>query len=447
MGKSSTSKGKTEQGIFGNFYSSLASRPPAEIEEIFRKLIGPHKLFMMMEGTKMTLHFGGLRIFDISAVLTEAGIPDGDPRGEVYKRINGGFAPKEAIAALRGIAAREEGVCRAAGAIPLNAGEQKRVWWVPINATSAFKTAIDGLIAEYHKIRDEQISLPYSQIRTEKEAAWMDAAEASYENLRALGKSNGDKKAYLKTAQVLFDSRFPSPKSIAQKVVAYSESLQDELPEEVEIAFQDLKREEAKRIRAETEAMETQTRMKQVELQVREAEARKLEDEQMARTRMLKEAMAREYTQAKEIVMKLQLQISELALEIVKATEEGKSISGSLKRSWRKRMEQLNALSPENPTWAAALEALKNVSEKAGKSDEAPCVDEIVKAEQQVDTAIQYLRSRTGMAVVSDNLYTLIKAGKGETALREIRGIKDKLEHGLEEVHALEELLVNREED
>jgi hypothetical protein len=447
MGKKSASKEIKEQGIFGNFYASLASRPAAEIEEIFRKLIGPHKLFMMMEGTKMTLHFGGLRIFDISAVLAEAGIPDGDPRQEVYKSIKGGFAPKDAINALRGIAAREEGVCRGAGAIPLNAGEQKRVWWVPINGTSAFKTAIDGLIAEYHKVRDDQISLPYAQIRAEKETAWMDAAKASYENLQALGKTNGDKKSYLKTAQVLFDSRFPSPRSIAEKVVAYSESLQDELPEEVEIAFQDLKREEAKRIRAETEAMETQTRMKQVELQVREAEARKLEDEQMARARMLKEAMAREYTQTKELVMKLQLQISELALEIVKATQEGKPISGSLRRRWRSRMEQLNALSPENPTWQSALDALKEVSEKAGKKDEAPSADEVVRAEQQVDTAIQYLRSRTGMAVVSDSLYALIKAGKGETALREVRGIKNKLEHGLEEVNALEELLVNREED
>jgi hypothetical protein len=447
MEKTKHAKGGKELEIFGNFYSSLANKPATEVEEMLRKLIPPHKLFMLMEGTKMTLHFGGLRIFDISSMLSEAGIPDNDPRTEVYKSIKGGFAPKDVVNALRGIAAKEEKVCRSAGAIPLNAGEQKRTWWVPIANTSAFKAEIDQLIADYHKIRDDQLILPYSQIRTDKEKAWMDAAQASFDNLTALGKQNGDKQAYLRAAQVLFDSKFPSPRSIVTKVVAYSEALQEELPAEVEIAFQDLRKEEAERMRMENEALDKQTRIQEVEVRMREAEAKKMEDEQEARSRMLRESMARDVNQAREIVMKLQVKLTEVALEIVRAIEEKKPISGSLKRSWTARLEQLNALSPENPSWQKALGDLKKVMEQTGSTDEPPSEEELINAEQQVDRTIEYMRQRAGLAVVTDSLYALVKAGKGEAALQGIRVVKDKLNRGIEEVGAIEELLQNREDD
>ena len=445
MGKQKSPNGGKELGIFDDFYEEVAKRP--DVKEVLRKLLGPHKLFMLMEGTKMTLHFGGLRIFDISAMLNEAGIPDSDPRAEVYRSIKGGIAPKDAINELRSIVAREDHVCRSAGAIPINTGEQKRAWWVPIGKTSAFKDAIDQLFTEFHKVRDEQILKPYSQIRAEKEQTWMEAAEASFQNLKALGKQTGDKQDYLRSAKAIFDNRFPSHKDIVTKVAAYSESLQDELPQEIEIMFRDLREKESERMRLENEALENQTRIEKVELQVREAEALKLEDERQARSRMLREAVAKDYSQAKEVMLKLEVEISKITLEIMQAVKEKQPISGSLRRSWRETIEQLNSLSPDNPSWQKALEQLKSVSEKTGKKDEQPSEEELVSVQMQVDRSLEYMRQRTGMAVVSDSLYALIKAGRAESALQNIRTIKDKLTRGLEEVNVLEELLHHREED
>ena len=115
--------------------------PQDERIRLLQQLLPPQELFARMDGTRFIIRKHGLHIFDTSTLLTQAGIPEDDPRNQVFRELRGELLERHIPDTLRSIAGRIDTVCCQSGAIQVWEGGRK-AWWVPIAATSKYEGSV-----------------------------------------------------------------------------------------------------------------------------------------------------------------------------------------------------------------------------------------------------------------------------------------------------------------
>jgi len=226
--------------VYRQVYERLDALPAEERISLLMEILPPQELFARTDGFRCHIRAFGLRIFETSAMLTEAGIPDSDPRAEVFRTLRGGLIDRKIPNALRAIAAREETVCRRVGAIQVWEGG-RRAWWVPLAATSRFESAIGGLIQKFAHTRDRLLLADYHRLRREAEGRWFQASEAAYDNMRSLGRAQGlSRGQFLQRSMQAFRARFPTEMDVREKIRMELVPIDRSLPKAVENILQDV---------------------------------------------------------------------------------------------------------------------------------------------------------------------------------------------------------------
>lgn len=424
--------------IYRQVYEQLDALPKEERIELLAEILPPQELFARTDGMRCLIRAFGLRTFDISAMLTEAGIPADDPRATVFRDLRGGLIDRKIPNALRAIAARATTVCKNAGAIQVWHGGRK-AWWVPLAASSKFERAVNDLIKEFDDKRDRLLLEQYPMIKHRARERWAEASRAAYRNLSRLDSLNGvSRDEFMARLMSAFENRFPTEKDIREKIRMELVPVERPLPEKVERILQDVRRAERERQEAEAEAAREQKRLLALERTFREQEMRKLEDERHARERLLREAIDPQMKQAQEIVAQIQSSLVRVAQEITDSLNSDATISPATRRSWSKRLEALSHLAPGNVPLERALEDLRRL---AKDPDKAPDLDAEV-ASRSVGDALRDLERRASTEVRADLIWQLMREGKGEEALRRVARLREHLTDNLSEVEALWEMVV-----
>ena len=435
--------------VFDELYERLLELPPAELKEILRNVLPPEELFQRTDGTLFIIRVHGLRIFDTSAMLEEAGIPHEDPRSRVFRELRGGLIDRDVPNGLRAIAAREETVCKNAGAVRIWIGSRKG-WWVPVGATSKFKAALDALFQEYETLRDSHLVERYAALYGQARERFEAAAQSAWEDMHRLGRVAVGKRQYVESSLETFEARFPSKEAILEKVKMVLEARQQPLPprlgellselrhKERQILEAQLERERAaaKKTFAEAEQQAEQLRIERLEREMKQQQLYKLEEERKLRDDLIREAISAEYEQAQQIVLQIQSRLVVLAHEITDAVSQGRKIAPATKNSWRKTLEQLSVLAPENPAIEAALASLEKVSEKKTAVSQS----ELQQAKRAVSQALASIENRAKTQINADDLWKLIAQGEGEAVLRRLNQIRAETADNLSELDALYEL-------
>ena len=441
----------TKVSVFDELYNRLLVLPPDELKEILKNILPPEELFQRIDGTLFIIRVHGLRIFDTSAMLEEAGIPHDDPRTRVFRELRGGLIDKEVPNGLRAIAGREETVCRNAGAVRIWIGSRKG-WWVPIGATTKFKEALDALFEEYETLRDTSLVERYESLYEEAEDRFTAATESAWEDMHKMGRIDIGKDDYVEKSLETFSERFPSREAIIEKVKMVLIPKQQSLPKRVEEILSELRekereiletqllkeRAEAQKAIAEAEQETEQLRIERLDREVKQHKLYSLEKEREARQDLLREAISEEYEQAQQIVIQIQSRLVVLAQEIIDRVGKGEKIAPGTKSSWRKTLDQLSVLAPGNPAVEAALASLETVSEKKTKISKK----ELRLANLSVTQALASIESKAKTRINADHIWKLISSGEGEAALRKLNEIREKTAENLGELDALYDLAI-----
>lgn len=424
--------------IYRQVYEQLDALPKEERIELLAEILPPQELFARTDGMRCLIRAFGLRAFDISAMLTEAGIPADDPRATVFRELRGGLIDGKIPNALRAIAARAATVCKNAGATQVWHGGRK-AWWVPLAASSKFERDINDLIKTFDDKRDRLLLEQYPVIKRKARERWADASRAAYRNLSRLDSLNGvSRDEFMARLMSAFENRFPTEEEIREKIRMELVPVERPLPEKVERILQDVRRAERERQEAEAEAAREQKRLLALERTLRAEEMRQLEDERHARERLLREAIDPQMKQAQEIVAQIQSSLVRVAQEITDSLNSDASISPATRRSWTKRLEALSHLAPGNVPLERALEDLRRL---AKDPDNAPDLAADV-ASRSVGDALRDLERRASTEVRADLIWQLMREGKGEQALRRVARLRERLTDNLSEVEALWEMVV-----
>lgn len=365
--------------VFDRVYEQLDALPKEERIQLLRQILPPQELFSRTDGTKFIIRKHGLRIFETSTLLTKAGIPEDDPRSEVFRELRGGLVDRKIPDALRAIAARSETVCRRNGAIQLWDGGRK-AWWIPLAATSQFEEAINDLIQEFERMRDNLLLDDYESVRAEAE----------------------------KIEKILIDVREA----------------------------------ERERLQAEADAAREQIRLIDLDRQLRQAELARIEQERQTRARILRDALNPEIEQAKEIIVQAQASLMRVACEIFRVIESGGEISPATMRSWNKRLEALSVLAIGNVSLEQALSDLKQLKEEI-KGETFPDKRKLRAANKKVEKAFQDLERRAALEIHADQIWQLMRAGQGSEALERIAKLRQEATNSLNEVEALWKLVAS----
>jgi len=75
--------------IYRNVYERLDALPTEERIVLLMEILPPQELFTRTDGFPCLIRAFGLRIFETASMLSEAGIPDDDPRTEVFRILRG----------------------------------------------------------------------------------------------------------------------------------------------------------------------------------------------------------------------------------------------------------------------------------------------------------------------------------------------------------------------
>ena len=424
--------------VYRQVYEQLDALPKEERIALLAEILPPQELFARTDGMRCVIRAFGLRAFDISALLVEAGIPSDDPRAAVFRELRGGLIDRKIPNSLRAIASREATVCRRAGAVQVWENG-RRAWWVPLAATAAFEKAVGKLIQTFADTRDLLLLEPYPSIRRQARARWIEAADAAYLNLARLSSVNGlGRDEFLSRLVGAFDRRFPTEADICEKIRMELVPVERPLPERVSRILQDVRDAERERQEAEAEAAREQKRLLALERTLREEELHKLEHERQVRERILRQAIDPQVKQAQEIVAQIQSALLRVAREITTALSTGEAISPATRRSWNQRLEALSALSPGSLPLETALEDLRRLAKHPAASNSA----DTEGASQSVGKALRDLERRASIEMRADLIWQLMQEGKAEAALRRVASLRDRLSHHLSEVDALWEMVV-----
>ncbi|TET99354.1 MAG: hypothetical protein E3J30_04715 [Anaerolineales bacterium] len=427
--------------VFDRVYEQLDALPKEERIQLLRQILPPQELFSRTDGTKFIIRKHGLRIFETSTLLTQAGIPEDDPRSEVFRELRGGLVDRKIPNALRAIAARSETVCRRNGAIQLWDGGRK-AWWIPLAATSQFEEAINDLIQEFERMRDNLLLDDYESVRAEAGERWGESSAAAWENMQKLGKTTISREGFMHRSMVTFNQMFPSKEEIQEKIRMCLVPVQSPLPEKIEKILIDVREAERERLQAEADAAREQIRLIDLDRQLRQAELARIEQERQTRARILRDALNPEIEQAKEIIVQAQASLMRVACEIFRVIESGGEISPATMRSWNKRLEALSVLAIGNVSLEQALSDLKQLKEEI-KGETFPDKRKLRAANKKVEKAFQDLERRAALEIHADQIWQLMRAGQGGEALERIAKLRQEATNSLNEVEALWKLVAS----
>jgi hypothetical protein len=424
--------------IFEEVYARLDALPPEERVNLLHQLLPPQELFARMDGTRFTIRKHGLRIFDTSTLLTQAGIPEDDPRNQVFRELRGGLVDRHIPDTLRAVAARTDTVCVRSGAIQVWEGGRK-AWWVPVAGTSRFEQAVRSLISEFEDVRDRLLLDDYDAVHSRAEQRWSESCLAAWHNLEKLGRG-ADREAFLASSMATFARLFPSRAEVRQKMHIELASLQRALPAKVERILADLRTAEREKLEAEAAVAREQLRLTELETRIREAEMENLERERRARDRLLKESLDPQIEQAKEILLQAQASLMRVAEEIFRVIEAGGAVSPATMRSWNRRIEALSVLARGNVPLEEAIDQLKRLKEDA-KDPAEPDPKSLEQASQRIQRAFNEMEHRAAQELHADQIWQLMRAGRGDDALQQVARIRNQASNNLSEVDALWQLL------
>lgn len=424
--------------IFNEVYTRLDALPQEERIGLLQQLLPPQELFARMDGTRFIIRKHGLRIFDASALLTQAGIPEDDPRNQVFKELRGGLLDRQIPDKLRAIAGRIDTVCARSGAIQVWEGGRK-AWWVPIAGTSKFENSVRQTIREFEDTRDCLLLEDYYKVRNEAEERWSESCLAAWENLHKLGESvNRD--AFIAASMSTFDNLFPTRDDIREKIHIDLVPVQRPLPEKVEGLLVELREAERQKLEAETAVAREQMRLHSIETQLKHEKVEKIRHERQVRDRLLREALDPQIEQAREILIQAQSSLMRVAEEIFSVLETGGDVSPATMRSWNKRIKSLSVLAAGDVPLENALNQLKQLQQNT-KDPGRPTPEILTQASERIEQAFVNLEQRAAQEVHADQIWQLMRAGRGEEALERIAEIRSKANNNLNEVDALWKLV------
>jgi hypothetical protein len=424
--------------IFDEVYARLDALPQEERIRLLRQLLPPQELFARMDGTRFIIRKHGLRIFDTSTLLTQAGIPEDDPRNQVFRELRGGLLERAIPDALRSIASRVDTACSQSGAIQVWEGGRK-AWWVPIAGTSVFEGSVCRVIQEFKETRDRMLLDNYPSLRSEAERRWSDSCLAAWENLQRLGKAVG-REAFLAKSMATFADLFPSQEDVREKIHIDLVPVQRPLPANVERVLADLREAERQKLEAETAAAREQMRLHSLEAQLKEEQAASLRRERHMRDQLLREALDPQIEQAKEVLIQAQSSLMRVASEIFSVLETGAEVSPATMRSWNKRLQTLSVLAAGNMPLESALAKLRELKQSA-RDPGRPSPEALEKASQRIEEAFVDLERRAAQELHADQIWQLMRGGRGDEALQRIAEIRSTASNNLSEVDALWKLV------
>jgi len=425
--------------IFNEVYRKLANWPIDEQIELLQKLLPPQELFARMDGTRFIIRKHGLRIFETSTMLKEAGIPEDDPRNQVFKELRGGLIEKSIPDKLRNIAAKTDTACKQSGAISVWEGSRK-AWWVPLAGTSNFKDEIERLIQDFEKTRDEMLIEDYWGVRKEAQKRWSDSSIAAWENLNKLGKTNTGKDEFMQSSIATFDELFPSIADIKEKVHIDLEPVQRALPEKIENILEEVRKAEKEKLMAETALADEQLKLTEIDRQIKEAERRQLEKERRTRDEILLQTIDPQIAQTRELILQVQSSLMRIAQEILTVAEKGGEVSPATMRSWNKRIDALSVFGKGNLRFEDAVERLRSIKDDV-KNEGKPSKGVIDAAEKRISLAFQNLEAKADIDINADQIWQLMRGGQAKDALRRLAKIRVDVDNKLGEVDALFQLV------
>lgn len=425
--------------VFTEVYERLDALPKEERISLLQQILPPQELFSRMDGTRFIIRKHGLRLFQTSTLLSQAGIPEDDPRNQVFRELRGGLVDRSITDKLRAIAGRSETVCRNQGAIQVWEGGRK-AWWVPLAATSRFEGAVNELIQAFNDGRDRLLLHDYASVRADAEARWSRSAAAAWDNLIRLGETEIGREAFLRRSVATFDELFPDRSEIQERIRIRLIPVQKQLPEKIEKILVDVREAERQKLESEAAAAREQMRLLDVDRKIKEAQLSRMKEERKARARILREALNPEIEQAKEIIVQSQAGLMRVAGEIFAAVESGAEISPATMRSWNKRLEALSVLAVGNAPLEQAIENLRDLKEES-KVDGFASPERLRRTSDNVENAFNELERRAALEIHADQIWQLIRAGEGSEALKRIARIRQEVSNNLNEVDALWKLV------
>ncbi len=427
--------------IFERVYNELDALPKHERIQLLRDILPPQELFARTDGTRFIIRKHGLRLFETSALLTQAGIPEDDPRTEVFRELRGGLVDRRIPDALRALAAKSDTVCKRNGAIQVWEGGRK-AWWVPLSATSNFEGEVNSLICKFEMKRNELLLDDYQKLRSDAQFRWQESSLAAWENMEQLGKASIVKEDYLRRSMATFEEVFPSQEDIVEKIKIRLVPVQKPLPEKIEKILCDIREAEHKKLQIETEAVGEQMRLVAVTRQLKQAEISRLEDERKVRKSILESALSPEIERAKEIIVQAQASLMRISGEIFRAVESGAEISPATMRSWNKRLNTLSIFAVGNVSLEQALDELKKLKEEPKKNC-TPTPSQLENVSIHLETAFRDLEKRAALEIHADKIWQLMRVGRGSDALHRIASLRDEASNRLNEVEALWKLVAS----
>jgi hypothetical protein len=425
--------------VFTQVYEQLDALPREERIQLLQQILPPQELFSRTDGTRFIIRKHGLRLFQTSTLLSQAGIPEDDPRNQVFRELRGGLVDRSITDKLRAIASRSETVCKNRGAIQVWEGGRK-AWWVPLAATRKFEDAINKLIQDFNDARDRMLLHEYPSVRADAEERWSMSAVAAWDNLIRLGKTEITREEFLRRSIATFGELFPVRSDIQERIRIRLVPIQKSLPEKIEKILVDVREAELRKLESEALAAREQMRLLDVDRQVKEAQLSRMEEERKARARILREALDPEIEQAKEIIVQSQASLMRVAGEIFAAVESGAEISPATMRSWNRRLETLSVLAVGNTPLEQAIKNLRDLKEES-KADGFASAEQLRRTSENVENAFKELERRAALEIHADQIWQLMRAGEGKEALKRIAMIREEASNSLNEVDALWKLV------
>ena len=109
-------------------------------------------------------------------------------------------------------------------------------------------------------------------------------------------------------------------------------------------------------------------------------------------------------------------------------------------RSWNKRIKSLSVLAAGNVPLENALNQLKQLQQST-KDPGRPTPEILKQANERIEQAFVNLEQRAAQEVHADQIWQLMRAGRGDEALKRIAEIRSKANNNLNEVDALWKLV------
>ena len=427
-----------------SFYQTASQLPPDEIEQVLRKILPPARLAMLMDGTLFRISEYGAGLFRIQTVLSEAGIPEDDPRTRMFNGLLGWLIDPAIPNRLRAIAHKQDTIMSQVGAVKTYDEQGRKAWWVPLSVTGAFERRAWDWFAEFEQARDRLLLDPYPEVYRASRERVLHSAEAAWDDLHRLGKTSGMKADYLRQAEAIFTQRFPDPERIRTRIRLAFMPCQAPLPERLEHIYRRLEEKQHEKEAAEVEAIRvrtqkeaTQLRLLELDRELKLAERDHLRAEQETRQRLVREAVQPEIEQAQQVVLQVQSRVMRLCQDILNKVQQGLPVSPATRRSWNKTFKELSALTPDHPHLMEALKSMKDIAQET-KAASPRAVD---NASRMIGEALTQIERRAAVTLNAEALWQLLQAGQAEEALAQLGSIRGQLTGKLDEVESLYELM------